>query len=274
MMKQTNIRKACVAGQFYPDERDELFALISSFVVKTAQRQDVLGCILPHAGYVYSGRVAAQTLSVVNIKDTVILLGPNHTGNGPAFSLMPQGYWQTPFGNVEIDSRMADLFLGSSKYLKADLFAHMDEHSLEVELPILQYFRKDFKIVPITIKTEELDALKMAAEELAGVIIKHNLISSCMFIASSDMTHYEPQKNAEKKDALAIEAITALDEDRLAQVVKKSAVSMCGFAPVSVLLKAARLLGAKQGRLVKYQTSGDASGDTSSVVGYAGITIS
>jgi len=211
---------------------------------------------------------------VVNIKDTVILLGPNHSGNGPAFSLMPQGYWQTPFGNVEIDSRLADLFLNSSKYLKADAFAHMDEHSLEVELPMLQYFKADIKIVPITIKTDELDTLKIVAEELAGVIIKHNLIGSCMFIASSDMTHYEPQKSAEKKDALAIEAITALDEDRLEAVVKKSAISMCGFAPVAVLLRTVRLLGAKNGRLVKYQTSGDASGDTSSVVGYAGITIS
>ncbi len=274
MTNQANIRRPCVSGQFYPDEKDELFTLISSFTNKAAQKQDVLGCILPHAGYVYSGRVAAQTLSVVNIKDTVILLGPNHSGNGPSFSLMPQGYWQTPFGNVEVDSRLADLFLSSSKYLKADAFAHTDEHSLEVELPMLQYFKADIKIVPITIKTWELDTLKIVAEELAGVIIKHNLISSCMFIASSDMTHYEPQKSAEKKDSLAIEAITALDEDRLEMVVKKSAISMCGLAPVSVLLRAARLLGAKKGRLVKYQTSGDASGDISSVVGYAGITIS
>ena len=272
-MNQTNIRRPCVAGQFYPDEPDILFNLISSFTGRLAQKQDVLGCILPHAGYVYSGRVATETLSGVNIKDTVILLGPNHSGNGPAFSLMPQGYWQTPLGNIEIDFRLANLFLSSSKYLKADNFAHADEHSLEVELPILQYFKKDFKIVPITIKTDELDILKVVAEELVGVIIKNNLRSSVMFIASSDMTHYESQKSAEKKDALAIEAITALDEDKLEAVVRKSAISMCGFAPVAVLLRAARLLGAKKGKLIKYQTSGDASGDTSSVVGYAGITI-
>jgi len=187
---------------------------------------------------------------------------------------MPQGYWQTPFGNIEIDSRLANLFLSSSKYLKADTFAHMDEHSLEVELPILQYFKKDFKIVPIAIKADQLAILKIVADELAGVIIEHNLISSTMIIASSDMTHYEPQRVAEKKDALAIEAMIALDEDRLDAAVKESAISMCGFAPVVVLLRAARLLGAKKGKLVKYQTSGDASGDTSSVVGYAGITIS
>ena len=273
MMNQSNIRKPSVAGQFYPAEPDGIFEMISSFTGKPGQKQDVIGCVLPHAGYVYSGRVATQTLSGVNIKDTVILLGPNHSGNGPAFSLMSQGYWQTPLGNVEIDSRLADLFLSSSKYLKADTFAHVDEHSLEVELPILQYFRKDFKIVPITIKTDELNTLKIVAEELAGVIIKNNLISSCMFIASSDMTHYESQKSAEKKDALAIEAIIALDEDKLERAVKQLSISMCGFAPVAVLLKAARLLGAKKGKLIKYQTSGDASGDISSVVGYAGITI-
>ena len=273
MMNQSNIRKPSVAGQFYPGDQGGLFKLISSFAGKTVQKQDVLGCVLPHAGYVYSGRVATQTLSVVNIKDTVILLGPNHSGNGPAFSLMPQGYWQTPLGNIEIDARLADLFLSSSRYLKADTFAHANEHSLEVELPILQYFKKDFKIVPITIKTDELDILKIVAEELAGVIIKNNLKSSVMFIASSDMTHYEPRKSAEKKDALAIEAITALDEDRLEAQVKQLSISMCGFAPVAVLLRAARLLGAKKGKLIKYQTSGDASGDTSSVVGYAGITI-
>ena len=272
-MKQCNIRKPSVSGQFYPSSPDDLCGLISSFAGKVGQKQDVLGAVLPHAGYIYSGRVATQTLAGVNIKDTVILLGPNHSGNGPAFSLMPQGYWQTPLGNVEIDSRLANLFLNSSKYLKADTFAHADEHSLEVELPILQYFRKDFKIIPVTIKTDELSILKIVAEELAEVIIKNNLIGSSMFIASSDMTHYEPQKSAEKKDALAIEAITALDEDKLEAQVKLSGISMCGFAPVAVLLRVARLLGAKKGKLIKYQTSGDANGDTSSVVGYAGITI-
>jgi MEMO1 family protein len=273
MMNQCNIRKPSVAGQFYPANSDDLSELISSFRGKLGQKQDVLGCVLPHAGYIYSGSVATQTLAGVNIKDTVILLGPNHSGNGPAFSLMSQGYWQTPLGNVEIDNRLASLFLNSSKYLKADTFAHLDEHSLEVELPILQYFKKDFKIVPITIKTDELGILKIVAEELAGVIIKNNLIGSSMFIASSDLTHYEPQKSAEKKDALAIEAITALDEDKLEVVVKQSGISMCGFAPVAILLMVTRLLGAKNGKLIKYQTSGDANGDTSSVVGYAGITI-
>jgi len=273
MMNQSNIRKPCVAGQFYPADPDDLSRLISSLKGKVVQKQDVLGVVLPHAGYIYSGGVATQTLAGINIKDRVILLGPNHSGNGPAFSLMSEGYWQTPLGNVEIDAQLANLFLNNSKYLKADTLAHIDEHSLEVELPILQYFKDCFKIVPITIKTEELGILKIVAADLAEVIIKNNLLGSVMFIASSDMTHYEPQKNAERKDGLAIEAMISLDEDKLEAQVKQLGISMCGFAPVVVLLKLAKILGAKKGKLIKYQTSGDVSGDTSSVVGYAGITI-
>ncbi|MDP2928121.1 MAG: AmmeMemoRadiSam system protein B [Candidatus Omnitrophota bacterium] len=272
-MRPINLRKPVVAGQFYPSGSKDLKAMISSFADKSAQKIDVLGCILPHAGYIYSGKVAVCTISGVKIKDTVVLLGPNHTGLGAAFSIMPQGIWQTPFGNLEIDTGLANLFLKKSRYLEVDNLAHLNEHSLEVELPILQYFRDDFKIVPIALMTDDLSILKKVAEELASVIIEHNLSSSVMFVASSDMTHYESQKSAEKKDLLAIQAITALDENKLEIAVKESNISMCGFAPVSVLIKAAKLLGAKKGQLIKYQTSGDATGDFSSVVGYAGITI-
>ncbi|MFH0918049.1 MAG: AmmeMemoRadiSam system protein B [Candidatus Omnitrophota bacterium] len=272
-MSQINLRKPAVAGQFYPAEAKELKSLIASWVGKTAQKIDCLGCILPHAGYIYSGKVAACTISGVKIKDTVVLLGPNHTGQGATFSIMPQGAWQTPLGNVEINSKLADLFLGKSRYLEADSLAHLDEHSLEVELPILQYFRDDFKIVPIAIRTDNLSELDAVGQELASVVIENDLRGLVMFVASSDLTHYEPQKKAEIKDALAIRAILDLDEQKLQAVVQKSEISMCGFAPISILIKAAKLLGAKKGELIKYQTSGDVSGDKSSVVGYAGITI-
>jgi len=273
MQPQISVRKPAVAGQFYPSNAKDLKSMISSFADKRAQKNDVIGCVLPHAGYVYSGKVAVATISRVNIKDTVVLLGPNHTGLGADFSIMPQGTWQTPLGNVEINSQLADLFLSKSGYLEADALAHLDEHSLEVELPILQYFRRDFRIVPIAIKTDNLAILNEIAQSLAGVISENNLKGSVIFVASSDMTHYEPQKSAERKDALAIEAITALDEQRLGLAIKEFDISMCGFAPVAVLIKAAKILGAKTGSLIKYQTSGEASGDTSSVVGYAGITI-
>ena len=272
-MGQANLRKPVVAGQFYPSAVKSLKELISTFADKEAQKRDVIGAILPHAGYIYSGKVAAQTVCGINIKDNVVLLGPNHTGIGSSCSIMPQGAWQTPLGNVEINEEIANLFLNKSRYLETDLLAHQDEHSLEVELPILQYFKNNFKIIPIAIKSFDLSLLKSLAQELAGVISENNLKKSTIFIASSDMTHYEPQKAAVIKDALAIEAIIALDEDKLARVVKDSNISMCGFAPVSVLIKVAKLLGAKGAQLIKYQTSGEASGDMNSVVGYAGITI-
>jgi len=272
-MNPANLRKPVVAGQFYPASAKDLKAMISSFTDKSAPKFDCLGCILPHAGYIYSGKVAAQTISGIKIKDTVVLLGPNHTGRGVTFSIMPQGRWQTPLGDVEINNQLAGLFLDKSKYLEADSLAHLDEHSLEVELPILQYFKNDFKIVPIAIRAEELNVLDAIGQELASVVIENDFQSSVMFIASSDLTHYEPQESAKIKDALAIAAILKLDEQKLKAQVEESEISMCGFAPIAILIKLAKLLGAKGGRLIKYQTSGDAIGDKSSVVGYAGITI-
>jgi MEMO1 family protein len=272
-MDQSNIRKPCAAGKFYPASAKDINKMISSFADGGGQKKDVIGCVLPHAGYVYSGRVAAQTISKVNIKDTIVLLGPNHTGIGASFSIMPRGFWETPLGNVEIDERLAGLLLSKTRHLEADMLAHRDEHSLEVELPILQYFRSDFKIIPIAMMSNDLSALKEVGEELAAAISENNLKDSVMLIASSDLTHYEEQRSAQKKDSLAIEAISNLDENKLEQAVRQFDISMCGFGPVAVLIKAAKLLGAKKGELIKYQTSGDATGDSSSVVGYAGITI-
>ena len=271
--RPVNLRKPAVAGQFYPSNAQELKAMIVSFADRSVQKRDCLGCVLPHAGYVYSGKVATSTISGVKIKDTVVLLGPNNTGQGATFSVMPEGTWQTPLGNVEINSWLAGLFLDKSRYLKADSLAHSLEHSLEVELPILQYFRNDFKIVPIAIMTDELSKLDEVGQELASVVIENKLKNSVMFIASSDLTHYEPQESAKIKDSLVIEAILGLDEQKLKTLVEEQEISMCGFAPVAILIKVAKLLGAKKGQLIKYQTSGDASGEKSSVVGYAGITI-
>jgi AmmeMemoRadiSam system protein B len=268
-----NLREPVVAGQFYPAGAKELKAMISSFVDKTTQKSGCFGCILPHAGYIYSGKVAACTIAGVKIKDTVVLLGPNHRGRGATFSIMPQGHWQTPLGDVEINRKLAGMFLEKSKYLEADNLAHSSEHSLEVELPILQYFRDDFKIVPIAIKSDNLAKLNAVSQELASVVVENNLSSSVMFIASSDLTHYQSQASAEKNDALAIQAILALDEIELEAVKNKFEISMCGFAPIAILIKVAKLLGSKKGQLIKYQTSGDVSGDKNSVVGYAGITI-
>lgn len=272
-MQEFKTRKPVVAGQFYLASGASLRNQIDSLVDKKANRSDATACMLPHAGYMYSGKVAALTVSRLNIKKKIILLGPNHTGNGAAFSIMTEGVWQTPLGEVRIDSVLAKKILGNSKYLEDDPLAHIYEHSLEVELPFLQYFRDDFEIVPIAFLSDKIQALKAIGQEIAGVLKEPDIRASTLIVASSDMTHYESQEAAEKKDAQAIEAILELNEDKLMQRIQRLHISMCGYAPVIVMISIAKLLGAKKTELVKYQTSGEVSGDRNSVVGYAGIII-
>ncbi len=273
MVKKPDLRKPAVAGQFYPARDCELSSEISHYLDLKAKKQDVLACVMPHAGYMYSGPVAGAVVSRINVPDKVVLLGPNHTGQGTAFSLMSRGAWKTPLGEINIDSSLAEEILSSSQYLEDDSLAHLNEHSLEVELPFLQYFRKDFQIVPICLASVNLEALKSVGSAVATAIDKLNIRKSTLIVASSDLTHYEPQKEAEIKDKLAIEAILELNEDRLLEKIAKFNISMCGFAPVIAMLSCAKALGAQKAELIKYQTSGDITGDFSSVVGYAGIII-
>jgi len=270
-MEESKIRKPAVAGQFYPSSAQKLRDQIEALIDRKANKTDVIACMLPHAGYIYSGSVAAQTLSRINIKDKIILLGPNHTGFGAPFSIMTEGIWQTPLGEIEIDSDLAKQILRSSRYLQDDNTAHLYEHSLEVELPFLQYFKTNFKIVPITFLSNDIKTLKEIGKGLASVLKDSK--DSAMILASSDMTHYEPQDQAVKKDKDAIQAILELNEDELMQRIQRLNISMCGYAPVIAMLSAAKVLGATKASLIKYQTSGDVTGDKSSVVGYAGIIV-
>lgn len=272
-MEKHKIRKPVVAGQFYPSSATQLKSQIQNFIDKKTQRTQVIACVVPHAGYIYSGKVAAQTLSSINIKERIILLGPNHTGYGAPFSLMSTGAWQTPLGEINIDNILAQKMLNHCKYLKDDPKAHLYEHSLEVQLPILQYLKSDFKIVPLVIASDDIKSLKEVGKNIAEVIQQANLNGTVMIVASSDMTHYEPLAQAVKKDKEAIEAILELNEDKLMEKIRKLNISMCGYAPVIVMLVAAKCLGAAQAKLIKYQTSGDVTGDKTSVVGYAGIIV-
>lgn len=273
MVSGVEVREPVVAGQFYPALPSELKKLIASFIDKEEKKTDSFGCILPHAGYIYSGRVATLTLSRMNIKERVILLGPNHTGYGKDFSIMTEGLWQTPLGEVGIDTELARGLLDCCRHLKEDKIAHRYEHSLEVELPILQYLGADFKIVPIAFLSDDLEILKEIGQEIGRAIQENAPKDEIILIASSDMTHYEPQEEAEKKDRQAIEAILELDADKLMERIRHLDISMCGYAPVIVMLSCAKVLGAKSGRLINYQTSGNTTGDFASVVGYAGIII-
>ncbi len=273
MGKSDKIRQPQVAGKFYPSSAQALKNQIEAFIDKQADKLDIIACMLPHAGYIYSGSVAAQTVSRINIKNKIILLGPNHTGYGAKYSIMPEGTWQTPLGEIKIDSDLAGEILNRSKHLQPDNEAHTYEHSLEVVLPFFQYFKTDFEIVPIVFLSDEFKVLRELGEEIANTIKERNIKDSTIIVASSDMTHYESQDQAQKKDKEAIQAILELNEAKLMDRVQRLNISMCGYAPAITMISAAKLLGAKTAKLIKYQTSGDVTGDKTSVVGYAGIII-
>jgi len=265
-------RKAIAAGRFYPKDIEGINNQIRGFLPKDfSSKINAVACMVPHAGYVYSGRVAVNILSQINIPNLVIMLGPNHTGIGSPYSIMSSGSWQTPLGEVKVDGTLAKLLLSRSRYLIDDERAHNEEHSLEVELPILQYFNKRFEIVPISFMPSELSVLQEIGKEIASAIEEYGCKGKVLILASSDMTHYESQEDAVFKDKKAIDAMLSLDEKKLLQEVAKLNISMCGLAPVVVMLSCIKCLGALKGILTMYQTSADVTKDKESVVGYAGI---
>ncbi len=265
------IRQPVVAGQFYPSSPSQLKTMIEGFVDEKAVKEEVIGLVSPHAGYIYSGAVVGAVMSRIKFKDTFIIMGPNHTGSGRPFSIMTEGTWKMPLGEVKIDSELGKQILATSSYLQEDFVAHQSEHSIEVQIPFLQHFKKDVRIVPIILAYAGGATYKEIGREIAKAIKDSN--KEVVIIASSDMTHYEPQESAKKKDSQAIEAILGLNEDELLKRVRELDISMCGYAPAVSLISAAKELGTTGAELVKYQTSGDTSGDYSSVVGYAGIII-
>jgi len=266
----TNNRKACVAGFFYPAQQNSLLEFLSSNVHHDGAIQNAVGIVMPHAGYVYSGVTAAKTISQIRVPDTVILLGPNHTGCGTEFSIMEKGRWTIPLGTISVDEKLAKNLIDACGLLIDDQTAHLREHSLEVQLPFLFYCNSNVKIVPITIASNDFDDCQQVGEAIAECIKDKDVL----ILASSDMTHYETLSSAEEKDHSAIDAILALDEKKLAETVISKRISMCGFMPVFITLVAAKKLGAKGAELIDYRTSGETSGDYESVVGYAGIVIS
>jgi hypothetical protein len=266
------IREAAVAGQFYPGWPAELKETIGYMTSREEAKIDVVGVVSPHAGYIYSGPVAGAVFSRIKFTDTFILIGPNHRGAGKPFSITTTGRWKTPLGEVGINAELAGAILKASGQLEEDTLAHRYEHSLEVQVPFLQYFMPGVKIVPILLSHARPDVY-----EAIGRAVTQGLRETgeqAVIVASSDMTHYEPHEKAKAKDRLAIDAILALDADGLVRCIAEHDISMCGYAPVISLITAAKELGAQKAELVKYQTSGDSSGDYSSVVGYAGIVIS
>jgi hypothetical protein len=265
------IREPAVAGQFYPSSREELKSMIRGMIDEKAVKEDVIGYYAPHAGYIYSGPVVGATISHINIKDTLVIMGPSHTGMGAPFSIMTEGKWRTPLGDVEIDTELAKAILANSSYLKEDQLAHSQEHSIEVQLPFIQYFRPDIKFVPITISHASATTYRSIGKAIAKAIKDSG--KEVVIVASGDMNHYETQKVTQTKDRKAIESILKLEAGELLERVRDFKISMCGYGTAACLIYAAKELGNARAELVKYQTSGDTTGDYSAVVGYAGILI-
>ena len=266
------LRKPAVAGYFYHGSPDGLRKQVENYISIDTDRIKAIGVLSPHAGLVYSGAVAGAVFSRVILPETFILIGPNHTGMGAPVSVFAEGEWSMPNGTAVVDSELARAIAGKSRYASEDYDAHAGEHSLEVQIPFIQYFSRDFKIVPVTMMSTALEVCREV-----GVAISHAIKESerdVLIVASSDMTHYESARSAKEKDHKAIEKILALDPAGLHHTVKEYGITMCGFAPAVTMLYAALELGATKATLVKYMNSGDVSGDYDQVVGYAGMIIS
>jgi AmmeMemoRadiSam system protein B len=270
------LRPTAVAGRFYPGDPDDLRAEACAYLSQAGATNQAplraLGCIAPHAGYMYSGHVAGAVFARVEVPQRCIVLCPNHTGMGRALAIMSEGAWQTPLGDVAIDSELAANLKRSFPLLQEDSAAHRAEHAAEVELPFLLLRQPELKFVPIALGTAQFEVLEQLGKALAGVIAAEN--DPVLIVASSDMNHYESDAITRAKDHQAIERILTLDPRGLFDVVTQQNISMCGFGPAVTMLTSARQLGAKSAELVKYATSGDISGDRTMVVGYAGIVVS
>ena len=277
------IRRPTVAGQFYEGDAESLRAQIKNCFLHDlgpkklpnvnlhSLPRNIVGLICPHAGYLYSGPVAASAfyeLASDGKPDTVILMGPNHTGYGSALSLMREGVWRTPLGDVEIDTQIANAITVETSLIDVDELAHRYEHSIEVQLPFLQFlYGNAFKIVPICFLMQDYDS----AFEVGNVLEEALDGTNTVVIASSDMTHYEPAKTAAVKDQAALKAVTDLDAKRFYETVEKQNITACGYGPITALITYANGICAKA-KLLNYRNSGDITGDHSSVVGYAAVS--
>jgi AmmeMemoRadiSam system protein B len=288
-MMTSAVRTPAVAGRFYPGRAEELLREVREFtssdkIPVATSRISAIGCVAPHAGYIYSGGVAGAVYSRLEVPERCVILCPNHTGKGRPLAIMASTVWQTPLGEVAADADMGARLLRRFPALQEDSAAHRAEHAIEVQLPFLQALRPEVKIVPIAIGTSDFDVLRGLGEALADVIAdrleedqeedhEQDQDEKVLIIASSDMNHYESDAITRVKDHKAIERVLAMDARGLWEVVMNEEISMCGFGPTIVMLTAAKILGATSATLVKYATSGDVSGDYESVVGYAGIIV-
>jgi hypothetical protein len=265
------MRKPAVAGFFYEKDGEKLRKIVNSYIDLNASKKKVIALVSPHAGIRYSGAVAGMVYSRIELPRTFIILGPNHKGIGSPAAVMTSGEWEMPNGILKINSTLAKAMMASTEYLREDQSAHEQEHSIEVQLPFIQYFSADFEIVPVILKQLDLAACLEIGNAIAKAIKASD--QTVVIVASTDFTHYEPQRIAEVKDRMAIDRILSLDPKGLYQTIITNNISMCGFIPVVITLQAGLQMGAAKADLIKYMTSGDVIGDYQQVVGYGGIII-
>ncbi len=279
------VRKPAVAGAFYEADRDRLVKQIEWAINHqlgpgqlTKQPREgykaVPIVIVPHAGYVYSGPIAAMSFAEIyrfHNPRTFILIGPNHYGIGAPVAIYPDGAWETPLGSLEIDSEIAKDLMSRVKYLEPDVYAFAQEHSLEVQLPFIQYmFSNNVKIVPIIIWRQTREVARDLGNAIADIISSHEL-GSIVYVASSDWNHYEPHEITTEKDMRAIDPVLRLDDDSFFDTIERFDVSACGYGAIATAIVAAKRLDVKNVVLLRHATSGDTSGYTLETVGYASI---
>jgi len=280
--RELKVRRPCQAGVFYSNSKDSLIAEIEQCfthrlgpgrIPKPSAKgpRRIVGVLSPHAGYMYSGPIAAfsyKALAEDGEPRTAVILGPNHTGMGSGVSIMTEGMWETPIGTVKIDSETAKAIADSSDIIDVDDEAHLLEHSIEVQIPFLQYlYDGRIEIVPICMMMQDMDT----SIEVGTAIFEASKERDIIVIASSDMTHYEPQRSAERKDKIALKMIEALNVEGLYQVIESENISMCGYGPTAALIHYAKTVGVEKASIEAYRTSGDVTGDLGAVVGYSSV---
>jgi hypothetical protein len=265
------IRPPAVSGRFYPSDEKKLALEIEKYTSSANKKSFARGCVVPHAGYLYSGHVAGAVYSEIEIPARCILLGPRHFPGGEAMAIISEGSWRTPFGDAQIDSELAAELKRACPLLREDRMAHEREHSLEVQIPFLQQLAANLRFVPVVLATQRYQDLETLGHAVARVIAAHT--EPVLLIASTDMNHYESDAITRTKDHKAIDHILALDPRGLYDLVRSEGITMCGYAATAAMLIAMRDLGAKDAELIRYATSGDITGDWDQVVGYAGIII-
>lgn len=268
------IRRPAVAGSFYEGSPERLRAQVRACFAANGEpgsRTPFVGGVVPHAGLMYSGHVAAAFYASAELPRRFVILCPNHTGAGHYAAINREGSWLTPLGALQIDTPLADALMARTKLLADDARAHAREHSLEVQLPFLQERAGSFTFVPICLGAHRFDYAEEVGHAIADVVKGEQ--GGIGILASTDLNHYEDQETTLRKDGLAIRKIEELDPRGLWDTVDEADVSMCGFIPTTAMLVAARDLGANSARLLKHATSGDINGDYAHVVGYAAMVV-